>query len=577
MIKIGASRGAGTSRRLGWLATACAAAAAPAWAMEIKTGDPDLTVRFDNTVRYNIGVRTQKQDQRVLNTDSYDDSDSKFGRGDAVTNRFDLLSEFDAVYKKSYGVRLSAAAWYDHAYHNTNVKTNPAFTVPGFGDLSSAHANNQYTDFTKRYNRGPSGEVLDAFVFGRFNAGSVPAELRLGRHNVYWGESFFSFVHGVAYSQGPVDVRKLAVNPGTEAKEAFMPLNQLSGQVQLSDTVSVAGQYMLQWEPTRLPDGGTYLGAVDFMTTGGGTYVVNPAAAAAANAQAGLPAGTIQPVPFLGVTNRPKDRGDWGVKTTWRPEALDGTLGFYYREYADKLPQIVLGGLQPGLPIPSDVRLSYLRDNKLLGVSLAKQIGPVSVGSELVYRKNTGLLMGGATVVGSEPRGDTWHALANVFGTVSNTPFFDTAVYIAELTYSRVAKVTANANNFNAVGYAGCPTGDKWDGCATRDALGLALRFEPTWNQVWSGVNVSAPMFVSWGVKGNSPVLFGGYQGAGSYSFGINANVVNQYTIGLQYNGYLLKAKEGVNALGLPSITSVNGIGNTSDRGWVSLTLKTTF
>jgi hypothetical protein len=561
--------------RLQFSILVCAAPLA-ASAAQFQLDDPDWAVRWDNAVRYNLGVRAQKQDQALLNNSRYDDSDAKFDRGDVVTNRLDLFSEFDAKYKGRFGGRVSAAAWYDDAYRNTEVKSNPAFTVPGLGNLSGAYPGDRYTSYTKRWNRGPSAELLDAFAFGRINAGTVPIDFRLGRHAVYWGESFFSFVHGVSYSQGPVDLRKLSATPGVEIKELYLPQTQVSAEMQLADNLSVGAQYMLEWDPSRLPDGGTYLGSVDFSTLGIGTYVINPAQAAAIAAAAGLPPGSVAAAPFLGIQDRPRDRGDWGVKATWRPEALGGTLGLYYREYTDRFPQYVAGGLQPSF-VPTDVRLSYLRGAKLVGLSLGKEIAGLSVGAELVHRQNTALANGGATISGLEPRGNTWHSLVNILGLLPGNAVFDGATYIAELTYSRLDKVTSNPANYSGVGYAGCPTGDKWDGCATRSAWGLTVRFEPVWYQAFSGVDLKAPLFMRIGLKGNSPVPFGGNQGQGTYSLGISADVRSLYTVGLQYNGYLLRTKEGL-LNGLQAVTSVNGVGNTfADRGWVSLTLKASF
>jgi hypothetical protein len=41
---------------------------APAFAIQIETGNPDLNLFWDNSVCVNIGVRTDKQDQRILNS-----------------------------------------------------------------------------------------------------------------------------------------------------------------------------------------------------------------------------------------------------------------------------------------------------------------------------------------------------------------------------------------------------------------------------------------------------------------------------------------------------------------------------
>src|SRR5512142_492816 len=104
-------------RRRAALAVASAlAVAGSARAMDIPVGNPDIAVRWDNTVRYNLGFRTQSQDPNLLASPNYDDGDRNFSNGSIVTNRLDLLSEFDLIYKRSYGFRVSAAAWYDNAY-----------------------------------------------------------------------------------------------------------------------------------------------------------------------------------------------------------------------------------------------------------------------------------------------------------------------------------------------------------------------------------------------------------------------------------------------------------------------------
>ena len=170
-----------------------------AYAFQLDTEDPDLAARWDNSVRYNLGVRAQAQDPNILNNSTYDNSDSKFKRGDIVTNRLDILSEFDLVYRKRSGLRVSAALWYDNAYRSdAEITANPSFVIPGLGDISSAYPGNRYTGFTRRWNEGPSGEFLDAFVFTGFDLGAVPVNLKLGQHTIYWGESLFSFVHGVS-------------------------------------------------------------------------------------------------------------------------------------------------------------------------------------------------------------------------------------------------------------------------------------------------------------------------------------------------------------------------------------------
>ena len=108
------------------VAAACAVAfgSGSASAFEFDTGNPDLTIRWDNTVRYNYGVRVENRDNKIGNTVIADEGTWSFDRGDAVANRFDVLTEVDVVYMKRFGARLSAAGWYDFAYDDDS-KTNP--------------------------------------------------------------------------------------------------------------------------------------------------------------------------------------------------------------------------------------------------------------------------------------------------------------------------------------------------------------------------------------------------------------------------------------------------------------------
>src|SRR6266496_316470 len=94
---------------------ACAAACvAGANAIEIDTGNPDLTFRVDTLVRYNLGVRAEHTDPLIVNNSAFDESDRKFHGGQVIANRLDLFTETDLVYKGKTGARLSGAAWYDH-------------------------------------------------------------------------------------------------------------------------------------------------------------------------------------------------------------------------------------------------------------------------------------------------------------------------------------------------------------------------------------------------------------------------------------------------------------------------------
>ena len=105
-------------------ALACAIGAGSAQAFEFDTGNPDLTVRWDNTARVNLGMRTEKRDDLIGNNQLVDEGTYSFDRGDLVAGRLDWFSELDVAFQKRYGARISAQAWYDGAY-GTYGRSNP--------------------------------------------------------------------------------------------------------------------------------------------------------------------------------------------------------------------------------------------------------------------------------------------------------------------------------------------------------------------------------------------------------------------------------------------------------------------
>jgi len=578
------------------LAMAMLGAGGNAAAFNIDTGNDDIEMRWDNTVRYNVGSRVKDRNPLIANNPNSDEGTYSFSKGDVVTNRFDLLSEFDFSYKKMLGFRLSGAAWYDAAYSGDSGYN------PKYRNLTS-YDNAQYSNHTRRFYEGPSGELLDAFVFANFDVAETPVKVRAGRHTVFWGESLFlgGALHGISYSQMPLDLQKGFATPGVEAKELFRPLNQVSGQIQLTDTLSVAGQYFLQWESYRYPEGGTYLGPVDFAFDGPDRALVTqlPNVNALPASLRGALVGYSRGGPV-----EPKQYGEFGLNARWSPEALDGTLGFYYRRYADKLPQplVTKAGLTPNIPgvgrVPlassSEYNLIYADNIDLYGISFAKNIGGVSIGSELSYRHNTPLsarILGtpAPTVVPAEgettgPRGDTIHGLVNAVGLISETPVFGSATWAVELVWSQLAKVSSGENLFNGVGYGGCTfgnykrVGDKWDGCATKNYVGMGAAFTPTWYQVMPGIDLSMPMTYSVGLSGNAATTFGGNQGNGSFSFGLGADIFQKHRIDLKYVGYFGRINNyGTNASGQQQITQNGFTTLLKDRDFISLTFKTTF
>jgi uncharacterized protein DUF1302 len=598
-----------------------------AHAFEIETGNPDISMRWDNTFRYNLGVRAQSQDPNLLASPNFDDGDRNFSNGSIVTNRLDLLSEFDFIYQRKHGFRVSAAGWYDDAYRhldNTNSVTANTLVdgLPVAGRLSP---------YTERYAKGLSGEILDAFAFTNFDVGNVPVNVKAGQHTVYWGESLLlgGAIHGISYSQNSIDVWKGFATPGSEAKELFRPRGGLTLQVQPLHDLTLAGQWFYNWQAIRLPESGSYLTVNDAGFFGGESLIFSP------NPLAASVPGAPAYFRFWNTNQIQQSRtsgslGDFGLSARWSPAWLDGTLGFYYRNATDITPQLVLtpgfsaavpagacsaiGGLPLGgtnciinrnATSPTELQrfgkvgtyqLAYGNDIHIYGVSLSKQILGVSVGAELSYRENMPLVSQPVQVLpagllaafpGSVATttdlghgtpgalGDTWHGLINATNVFPKTPLFDTATLAAELTWNQWARVTQNEAVFKGrSGYRNADGSDPIDK-VTRNFVGLAINFTPTWFQVWPGVDLSAPLSWSQGLSGNSAVVLGGNENAGTWSAGIAFDIYQKYRIDLKYNGYL--GDYALQTIQARDILPNGSVAAISDRGWVSLTFKTTF
>ena len=595
------------SARRQLLATAILASSLPAaHAVELDTGNEDWAVRFDNTVKYNYGVRTESADKRILGSPNSNDGDYNFRKsGTNITNRVDLLSELDVVYQKNMGFRVSTAAWYDKAYENTGSNSNPFVngnsdysSISGFGGRPPAPAifgSPHLSNYAQRYYSGPSGEVLDAFVFYNTQVGEESQlNVKAGQHNVFWGETILNPVHSISYGQSGLDLAKLAASPGTEAKELFVPRNQISTTFNLNPELTFGAQYFLDWDGARLPEAGTYYSGSDVVGFGAQSFL-------------------------LGHT------GGAGLA------GPNGTLGAYYRKTSDILPQAVLdtrgltsvggvAGLRNSISTTS-YEFAYGDDIDIYGLSLSKEVGGVSVGSDLNIRHNmplasipaiisapgaAGLQAGlgllpprspGTGVITDVPRdgdslaatGDTLHWTINGLVSIADTPLFDSASLLGELYYSNLLSLDSK-NKALYKGESSYRGIDK----PTRDNWGIAVNFTPTWYQVFPGVDLSAPLSVNVGIDGVSPVVAGGAKDAGNYAVGVSAAIYNQYYVDLKYVdafGKTSECNDGATDGSTPnaldgtqrytcyagSYASASGSGATEDRGALYLTLKTTF
>ena len=253
------SGGIAFRRRAASLAVASLfAAAGAAQAFEIDTGNEDLAMRWDNTFRYNLGVRAQGQ-----NSDDPRQPELRRRRPQFLQR----LARHQPA-RRAVRVRRRLAEEVRHAGERAPAGTTPptaASTTPTRRPPTRWSTACRWPaccrPYTKRYAKGASGEWLDAFVFANFDIGDVPVNVKAGQHTVYWGDSLLlgGAVHGVSYAQNSLDVWKGFATPGTEAKELFRPRGGLTLQAQPTKDLSIAGQWFYNWQAVRVPESGSYL------------------------------------------------------------------------------------------------------------------------------------------------------------------------------------------------------------------------------------------------------------------------------------------------------------------------------
>ncbi len=189
---------------------------------------------------------------------------------------------------------------------------------------------------------GKYTRLLDAFAYAKFDMGSMPAEVRLGRQVVSWGES--TFIQGGINVVNHFDVAALRV-PGSELREAFLPQELASLSLQLTDNVSTQLIYIADWNQTIPEPAGSFFSTNDFAVVGGQRVVLGFGGFSDQGVDF-RPLGGRLISDFQNVrrleTREPSDSGQFGLNVRfYLPDFLSGTeIGLYYLNYHSRLPLI---------------------------------------------------------------------------------------------------------------------------------------------------------------------------------------------------------------------------------------------
>jgi hypothetical protein len=546
------------------LLAVAACSACSVHAFEIDTGQPDVKLRWDNTLRYSAASRLAERSPGLSSTRfgptgivgannlNQDDGDNNFSRG-LVSSRLDLLSELDAS-AGNFGARVSAAAWYDAVYNRTNNNTS----------FSSNHVPGNAFASDTRDLMGRKAEVLDAFVYGKFDVGGKAASLRLGKHTLLWGESLFFGANGIAGGQAPLDLIKLLTVPNSTFKEIARPTGKLSGQVQLTEDVTLGAYLGYEWQKTRLIPVGAYLSTSDGL--GPGAERINAG-----------PTGVFANAGDLNA----RHSGQYGAQLRWRVDAIDTDFGFYAIRFHANGPSNIwttLSGFPPGPGGPGNLaaqsyRWAYAEGIRAYGVSFAKTIGEWGLAGEASIRQNTPLSSSGQSVipaigvgVGYDNRdnpgyavGNTAHLQMSWIASLGPNFLASESSFVGEIAWNQRSKVTKNEAMLN-------PNAD-------RSASALRMVFSPSYRQVVPGLDLSPSVGLGYG-WGRSSALGPAFavDRGGDLTLGLGAVYLGNWNANLSVVNYL-----GKEAPTLDNNSNAQFQQALKDRRFVTLSLRTTF
>lgn len=416
--------------------------------------DSELSGNLDMTLGYAASIRAEDANQADWATAPNFLSDARVpDSGDLISNVFKGSAELGLDWR-NYGFVGSASYQYD-----TEIMDDDSIDFSG----NSA----PWSEAAKDY-AGSSLDVLDAYVYGTFDVGENPLEVRVGKQVINWGEGLF-FLDGVS-TQVPLNINKL-VTPGSELKEAYIGVNSIYAQMGIGDSSSIEAYVQTDWERAEFPPQGTFYGD-DALFRGGD--------------EAGIRGSDIEA----------DDSGQWGI--SGRTMVGDDTeLGLYYSRYHETFP-FVVGSTEGAF----GVQQIWPEDLDMIGASIATTLGNWSVNGEVAYRPDRPLATSPFGVLGlpgvkNIEEHDT--VSASVHGIWLGGPLglgIDSQIALVQF---GVDYIDGDLSNLAA------------NGSITKEALspddlayGVAAEWTGTWQAVRPGVDLSLAVFLQYDINGNS-------------------------------------------------------------------------
>lgn len=300
-------------------------------AIEFQLGEIEAV--FNSDISIGKSWRMESADPALLkdvyeNFGNNDDANNNYKKGDSFSEIIKGVHDLELRYE-NVGLFIRGKYWYDRQLdkgnvHYGNLAQLDSNGIPG-APLVYNHAKKPLNDDNfDSLSKAGGLTLLDAYIYGEFEVGEIPMDLRLGKQVINWGEG--NFIRSPLNSISPIDTSALR-RPGATVKEALLPINMAYASLGLSENLSSEVFYQFGYQETVVDGCGTYFSATDYVTPGCDSISLSNGATSIARNDDGV--------------RTSKDSGQLGLAFRYYSEALaDTEFGVYFIKINERLPII---------------------------------------------------------------------------------------------------------------------------------------------------------------------------------------------------------------------------------------------
>ena len=528
----------------------------------------DVEGSFSSQLSIGSSWRMSEPDEALLLPGNNNDGNANFEKGDAFSQ---IIKGSHDLHLRSgdHGVFIRGKYWHDFALEDTKVAHGHA--ANGFAENEKLNDK----DFNE-LSKFSGAALLDAYVYGMYEIGYTPIDVRLGRQVVSWGES--TFILGGVNSINPVDVNAFR-RPGAEIKEGLLPVNMAYVNVGLTEFLSMEAFYQLEFQETVIPGCGTYFAFNDYAPEGCDKVVLSGEGLESFDDATRVGAGYSLNRDEDG--NRlAKDEGQFGIAFRYMSEALGDTeFGFYAMNIHSRLPVVSgikatdwqsvtdAGSMQDAInnnKTNTRYYVSYPEDIQLAGLSFSTNVGSVAVSGELSHKKDVPLQINATQLLTAGLTGLSTSAelAADVAATANGADFegyrlFD--VSQAQFTMLQFFDRFLGASRYTLIAEAGYTFVHDFDegddaikfsragifdgsdeGYVTESSWGYRTRLVGEYNNAFAGITLKPTLAFSHDVEGFAPQPGGAFrEGEQSVGFTLQADYQSMYSASISYTQYM--------------------------------------